>query len=551
MFEEAAIGMATMTLSGGLVRVNRALASLLQSPADDLVGRFYGDLTDGDQQTVRGVLEDIRTRPIDVVQVEHGMPGAARGRWVRATFAPVRDARGRALYLFLQVQDVTAERAALEELRRSEERFRLLVEAVEDYAIFMLDPGGHIVSWNAGAQRSKLYSAEEIIGQHFRVFYPPEVQQRRHPEHELEVALREGHYEEEGWRIRKDGSRFWASVLITAVFNAAGEHVGFAKVTRDTTRRRWLEQEREQAVEALALANEELEALNRRLDKAADDQAKFLAVTAHELRTPIGVLGGSADTLARHWKQLTEEERDELFEAMSGSATRLRRLLADLLTASRLQASALDLATSPVLVRDPVADAVAVVQSTNPGVEIQVECPPELTVTGDRDRIAQALDNLLTNAVRHGTPPVTVVAVAEGDSVVIRVSDEGGGVAPAMQDRLFERFATGGRGTGLGLFIVRELARAQGGDAFYEPASPERPRGAFVDQPAGCPGARTAARHLGPGDRPRRNTDAAIGCTRGHPCAPGGRRRGRSSAGAHRAAVPWRLRGGRGGQRRR
>ena len=317
--------MATMTLSGGLVRVNRALASLLQSPADDLVGRFYGDLTDGDQQTVRGVLEDIRTRPIDVVQVEHGLPGAARGRWVRATFAPVRDSRGRALYLFLQVQDVTAERAALEELRRSEERFRLLVEAVEDYAIFMLDPGGHIVSWNAGAQRSKLYSAEEIIGQHFRVFYPPEVQQRRHPEHELEVALREGHYEEEGWRIRKDGSRFWASVLITAVFNAAGEHVGFAKVTRDTTRRRWLEQEREQAVEALALANEELEALNRRLDKAADDQAKFLAVTAHELRTPIGVLGGSADTLARHWKQLTEEERDELFEAMSGSATRLRQ----------------------------------------------------------------------------------------------------------------------------------------------------------------------------------------------------------------------------------
>src|SRR6478672_762323 len=112
VFEEAAIGMATMTLSGGLVRLNRALASLLQSPAAELVGRFYGDLTDGEQQTVRGVLEDIRTQPIDVVQVEHGLPGAARGRWVRATFAPVRDSHGRALYLFLQVQDVTAERAA-------------------------------------------------------------------------------------------------------------------------------------------------------------------------------------------------------------------------------------------------------------------------------------------------------------------------------------------------------------------------------------------------------------------------------------------------------
>ena len=178
----------------------------------------------------------------------------------------------------------------------------------------MLDPSGHIVSWNAGAQRSKLYSADEIIGQHFRVFYPPELQEQRHPEHELEVALREGHYEEEGWRVRKDGCRFWANVLITAVHNAAGEHVGFAKVTRDTTERRRLEQERERAVAALAAANDELESLNRRLEQSAEDQSQFLAVTAHELRTPIGVLGGSAETLARHWEQLTDEERDELLE---------------------------------------------------------------------------------------------------------------------------------------------------------------------------------------------------------------------------------------------
>jgi len=482
VFEEAAIGMATMTLTGRLVRVNRALATLMEAPPEELVGGFYGDLTDGREDLLSETLEDIRRRPVDVAQLEHGLAQASDRRWVRATLAPVRDSGGRALYLFLQVQDVTSERAALEELRRSEERFRLLVEAVEDYAIFMLDPTGHIVSWNAGAQRSKLYSADEIVGQHFRVFYPPEMQERRHPEHELEIALRDGHYEEEGWRVRRDGSRFWANVLITAVFNASGEHIGFAKVTRDTTDRKRLEQEREQAVHALAEANDELGTLNRRLRQAAEDQSEFLAVTAHELRTPIGVLGGSAETLSRHWQELTDDERTDLLDAMGASTGRLRRLLSDLLTASRLQANALEVHTVPVLVRDVLADAVGTVQSTHPGAEVRVEAAPGLAVTGDRDRIAQALENLLSNALRHGAPPVNVTVEPGESTVDLRVSDQGEGVPSAMQGRLFDRFATGlaRGGTGLGLFIVRELTRAQGGDARYEPGSPEHPAGAFV-----------------------------------------------------------------------
>jgi PAS domain S-box-containing protein len=482
VFEEAAIGMATMTLTGHLVRANRALAGLVHRPADDLVGLYYGRLAAEEGDGIAHALERIRREPLDVVQLEHGLSGSTESRWVRATLAPVRDSGGRPLYLFVQVQDVTAERAALAQLQRSEERFRLLVEAVEDYAIFMLDPTGHVVSWNSGAQRSSQYEAAEIVGQHFRVFYPPEVQERRHPEHELEIALREGHYEEEGWRIRKDGSRFWANVLITAVFNDAGEHVGFAKVTRDTSERRRLEQEREHAVAALGAANEKLEALNARLQQAADDQAQFLAVTAHELRTPIGVLGGSADTLARHWQDLVDDERNELLDAMTASTGRLRRLIADLLTASRLQSSALRIQPAPVRVRDVVADAVATVESTTPGVQVLVEGASEAVVHGDRDRLAQALDNLLANGLRHGTPPVRVTVRDADGTVELRVSDQGRGVDPAMQSRLFERFATGhGRGgTGLGLFIVRELARAHGGEAFYEPGTPERPSGAFV-----------------------------------------------------------------------
>jgi PAS domain S-box-containing protein len=461
VFDEAAIGMATMTLAGTVVRANRALAALTGLPTERLVGSFYGDVTDGRAADVAAALGEVREHPVNVLQLEHGVSGASDGRVLQATLAPVRDSGGRPLYLFLQVQDVTEERRALEELRRSEQRFRLLVEAVQDYAIFMLSPEGIIVSWNAGAQRSKGYTAEEIIGQHFRVFYPPELQAAKHPEHELELAVQNGHYEEEGWRVRKDGSTFWALVLITAVFDEDGEHIGFAKVTRDTTERRRLEQ---------------------RLQRAVEEQEQFLAVTAHELRTPIGVLGGAAQTLADHWAELTDEERAELLDAMSSSTSRLRRLLADLLTASRLQSSALEFEQGAVPVHGFLVDAVSHARRTAPDVDIRLDCPDDLADLGDRDRLAQMMDNLIGNALRHGVPPVHVAVTADDEQVTIRVRDEGTGVSDAIAPRLFDRFATGMRrgGTGLGLFIVRELARAQGGDAFYEAGTPEAPAGSFV-----------------------------------------------------------------------
>ena len=129
------------------------------------------------------------------------------------------------------MQDITAQRAAEDDLRRSEENFRLLVTAVEEYAIFMIDVEGNVVSRNGGAQRIKGYAADEIVGRHFRIFYPPEDQATRHPERNLDVALREGTLAEEGWRVRQDGTRFWASVVISPVHDDTGRHIGFTKVT--------------------------------------------------------------------------------------------------------------------------------------------------------------------------------------------------------------------------------------------------------------------------------------------------------------------------------
>jgi PAS domain S-box-containing protein len=458
VFEDAAIGMATMTLAGRLVRANRSLGKLMETPPEELVGIALADLAE-EPQAIDDALLSLDAGET-LVQVDHQMR-SHEDRHFRSILSPVIDARGRPLYHFLQVQDITGQTMAEAALLRTETPFRLLVEAVQDYAIFMLDPDGHITSWNTGAQRIKGYAAHEIIGQHFRVFYPRDKQERRHPEFELEEALRDGKYEEEGWRIRKDGSQFWANVTITAVRDPDGELVGFAKVTRDTTERR-------EFVEQLAEAN-------RQLAEVAEQQAEFFALTAHELRTPVAVISGASHALAHRADDLDHEGRRELTLAVSRSSDQLRRRLDDLLTAARLQGHGLELDVVAVDLADHLhAAARTIGQGTD--AEIEVHADPGLRVSADPVRLAQIVDNLVLNAVRHGQPPVRITARAMDGNAEITVHDDGAGVSEELQERLFERFATGSRhGTGLGLFLVRELARAHGGTATYRPGD-----GAFV-----------------------------------------------------------------------
>ena len=475
VFEDAAIGMATMTLAGRIVRANPSMSRLTGRAVSDLVTTSLVELVGSAADDAREALQQVTAGARDVVQLEHGVAGDSDRRLL-TTLSPVRDAAQRPLYLFLQVQDVSAQRAAEERLRRSEHRFRLLVEAVQDYAIFMLDPEGHIDSWNAGAQRIKGWTAEEIVGRHFRTFYPLEQQEARHPEQELVLAIRDGRYEEEGWRVRKDGSTFWAQVTITAVRDDDGTLIGFAKVTRDVTERRRMLRDQQESARALAAANTQLASANERLQRSAEDQAQFLALTAHELRSPVGVLGGTAGLLQEHWNEVEPEQRGELFGAMASGASRLQRLLDDLLTASKVRSSALDMQMQvvdlgkglPTIVRE------AGLAASPDDVEFRVE--PGITVLVDPDRLAQIVENLVRNSLHHGSPPVTLTAEVRDEMADLVVRDAGGGVPERMRQRLFERFATGSRGgTGLGLYIVRVLARAQGGDARYRAED-----GAFV-----------------------------------------------------------------------
>jgi PAS domain S-box-containing protein len=474
VFDQAAIGMATMTLSGTVVRANAALIEMTGRAEGKLVGTRYAGMAGPDSAEAVQHAVSIAASGV-VVDVEHSVATPGPAEWVHTTMAPVADSTGRPLYILAQAQDVTSRLETIEELRASEERFRLLVDSVRDYAIFMLDPGGHITTWNRGAERMKGYAAKEIIGQHFRVFYPPAAQLSRHPEHELEIAAAEGRYEEEGWRVRKDGSRFWANVVITALFNTDGTLAGFGKVTRDITERRRAEETREAAASELADANAQLRS-------AADQAAQFMAVTAHELQSPVAAVAGAADLLTEHWGGLDDDERADLLHTITRGTTRLRRLLEDLLLAARLEAGSFDV----TIAETPLAVAIDEALTQLPGgpADTEVRCPPGATVAADPVRLVQMLTNLVTNARKHGKPPVVIAAAAGADMVEVRVLDEGPGVDEAVADRLFEKFVQAhGRpvpGTGLGLFIVRELARAQGGDAWYERDESGRPCFSFA-----------------------------------------------------------------------
>lgn len=343
--------------------------------------------------------------------------------------------------------------------------YQLMVDSVRDYAIFMLDPYGHVASWNRGAQRIKGYTADEIIGQHFSVFYPPEDLATDKPGMELRVASLEGRFEDEGIRVRKDGSVFWANVVLTAVRDEDDTLLGFTKVTRDLTERR--------AAEAKAIADA------RRLaevETANSTKSEFLAAMSHELRTPLNAIGGYADLLSLGIGGPITPEQAEYLERIRKSQQHLLGIISDVLNFSRIEAGHLTYQLEPIPLGEVIQSVTPMVepQTAAKNLQLKADVPPDQCVAlGDRTRVDQIVLNLLSNAIKF-TPPggsVTIKCAVSAKTASVIVSDTGRGVPPEKQESIFEPFVQLGRslssaheGMGLGLSISRDLARAMSGD---------------------------------------------------------------------------------------
>ena len=338
------------------------------------------------------------------------------------------------------------------------DRFQLLVDAVEEYAIFILDRTGRVATWNSGAERIKGYSAAEIVGEHFSTFYPESDVRDGKPARELAVATELGRYREEGWRVRKDGSMFWANVVITAIRDPNGRVAGFAKITRDETDRRAAETAASNAVADAVEAN------------ASKD--RFLARMSHELRTPLNAILGFGQLM--QLEGLPTTHRDSINHII-GAGNHLLALIDDVLDISRMESGEVRLSLEPVRLAEVVDEAVRMLQplSARHRVPILVgDIGRELYVRADRQRLAQVVLNLLSNAIKYnndnGTARVEARPEADG-GVRLSVIDDGPGIAAQDAGRLFQPFErlaaaqAGIDGTGLGLALSKTLMTAMNG----------------------------------------------------------------------------------------
>src|SRR2546430_2041596 len=288
--------------------------------------------------------------------------------------------------------------------RESGDSFRLLVEGIRDYAIFMLDGAGRVSTWNTGAQRIKGYRAEEIVGQHFSRFHPPEAVAAGKPARLLALAAREGRAEDEGWRVRKDGTRFWANAVISAMRDAHGGLVGFAKVTRDLTQRRQVEQ-------ALAQSNQELE--------------RFSYSVSHDLRAPLRAINGFAQALVEGHAAQLDEEGKRLLAVIRDSANLGGHLIDGLLNFSRVGRQAL--ARAPVDLRALAENVVSELRQTQGPVAVDVVLTPLPPTSGDAALLRNVLINLIGNAFKFSAkrahPKVEIGAQQDGPEVIYYVKD--------------------------------------------------------------------------------------------------------------------------------
>jgi PAS domain S-box-containing protein len=385
---------------------------------------------------------------------------------IEISLSPLETAEG--TLVCSAIRDVTQRKQLAERHRENEFRFRLLIDAVKDYAIISLDADGLVTTWNTGAERLKGYSSGEIIGQHMSRFYPQADIARRKPDQELQQAASTGHMEDQGWRVRKDGSHFWAEVAITAVHDSAGKLIGFLKIAKDITAKRDAEDQIQKLNSELTQRVEELGTVNRELES-------FSYSVSHDLRAPLRHVDGFARILKEEYSPTLPEDAIRYLDRILEAATHMGQLIDDLLNLARIGRR--EMKREGVRIANVVKQAIAELPSEaqERHIEWRIEPLPEMNC--DAGLLKLVFSNLLSNAVKFTRKqPIAVIEIGArmtGGVATIFVRDNGVGFDPRYADKLFGVFQRLHRhedfeGTGVGLATVQRIIRRHGGEIWAE-----------------------------------------------------------------------------------
>ena len=446
---------------GRIISWNRGAERLKQYKANEIIGQHFSRFYPA---------EDIAARKPEIELEEAIANGRVEDEgwrirkdgsrfWALVVITALYDHGGEFVGFAKVTRDLTERRAAEEELRASEEQFRLLVERVDEYAIYLLDPQGRVASWNSGAAKIKGYTAQEISGKHFACFYTAEDVAAGKPQHNLETALRFGRVHDQGIRVRKDGSTFQADVVITALRDATGQLRGFSKVTRDVS-----DQIRAREAEAEKIAAQ-------KSNRAKDE---FLAVLSHELRTPLTPALAAASFMAENVAELPQKFAVEV-DLIRRNVQLEARLIDDLLDLTRISTGKIELHLQRTDAHAIAREALNIAKSDihRKGLHVTAHwAAKDHHVWADPVRLEQVFWNLINNAVKF-TPPGGDIRVATsnvGGRFVFEITDTGIGIEPDRQASLFNAFEQGDSNTarqfgglGLGLAICKNLVELHGG----------------------------------------------------------------------------------------
>jgi PAS domain S-box-containing protein len=462
---------------GVIITWNEGGKQLTGYTADEVIGRHFSMFYTPADREVSKDISELRTARETAKYEEEGWRVKKNGSvyWAHIILTSVFNAQNKLIGYSKVVRDLTERRKHEQALMLSEERYRLLVEQVADYGIFMMDEKGRIISWNAGAKNIKGYTEKEIIGKYFSIFYPEEDIILGKPAMELKIAREVGKYEEEGWRVKKDGTKFWANVVITAVYDNEDVLIGFSKVTRDLTERQKSEKALRDSYQSYRELANQLTTTNQELSYANQELEQFTSIVSHDLQEPIRTIKSFLQLIQI---KLNDHQASDLSTYISKSinaANRMRELIQNLLHYSQLSKGEMVEETVDVdeLIQQALQNLKTSIESGN--AQIQIENAVK-TVRGDRVQLVQLIQNLVSNALKftNSDKPVIIIRCSqENGHLKCSVSDNGIGIDESDLHKVFEIFRRlhtkkDYPGTGIGLAICKKIVDRHAGRIWPE-----------------------------------------------------------------------------------